>query len=66
MQLGRFPDAKQFILETAPSIANLRVEWERGLDPMLIMRTAGGAEVPVHGWKADTFREFFEAKLKKA
>lgn len=59
-----------FIREHAADFAPaLRVEYERGLDPTLLMTTAGSASSPpekieVAGWKKETFVEFFTAKLQ--
>ena len=66
-----------FIRDRAGDFAPaLRIEYERGLDPTLIMTAgpSGGAaavagasnpeKIDVAGWNKDTFVEFFTAKLQ--
>ena len=59
---------KQFIQEKAPAIAGLRVEYVRGADPSLVMRTAAGEEesISINTWTKDTLDEFFAAKMNSA
>lgn len=59
---------KAFIQQHASAYPNLKVEYERGADPTLLMRAADGADemISVAAWNVDAFKEFLSAKLKAA
>lgn len=64
--MGRYPEVAAFINNKSKEFTSLKIEYERGADPVLVMRNIDGSDesIAVGQWKEQTFSEFFQAKLK--
>lgn len=57
---------KQFIEDKAPKIKNLKIEYLRGANPSLVMKSAsmGDETVSIGNWKQDDIDQYLSERLK--
>jgi len=65
-KIGRFPQIKAFIDSRAQAHPNLHIQYLRGADPVLKMKSSAGEEtINLASWTTDNLDEYLKQKLIK-
>jgi len=64
--LGAFPQVKEFIDKHSKSFPALKIEYERGANPSMVLYDVNNQEIEtlnIENWKSESLQVFLQQKL---